>query len=185
MTGATNRNARMRQRWLTLLLPGILCLGAACALMSKPVTLAPVGPDPYGRPTSGPMGFLEVYTTVKCYPYDRQWYYAHTAYGVYGPDDKRVKSVGNDVYMYVVEPEVVDLPPGWYSIVGWADGNILVRVPVLIEAGRLTQVNLETKGKASFTGPGTNNLVRMDDGRIVGWPADRAASPPAQPAAGP
>lgn len=167
----------MSKRVLTLLLPVILALAISCAFLPNPVALAPVGPGPYGRPTSEPTGFLEVYTTVKRYPYDHQWYDAHTAYGVYGADGRRVKSVGNAVYVYALEPEVVSLPPGSYSVIAWADGYELVKVPVIIRAGLLTEVNLETQGQAAFPGARTNEMVRMEDGRIVGWPADVTTPP--------
>jgi hypothetical protein len=167
----------MSKRVLTLLLPGILSAATSCALLQKPVALAPVGPGPYGHATSAPTGFLEVYTAVKCYPYDRQFYYAHTAYGVYDTSGRRVKSVENEVYYHSLEPEVVSLPPGSYSVVGWADGYELVKVPVIIKTGLLTEVNLEAHGKAAFPGASTNDMVRMEDGRIVGWPANVTTLP--------
>lgn len=167
----------MSKRVLTLLVPAILSLAISCALLPTPVALAPVGPGPYGHPTSAPTGFLEVYTTIKRYPNDHQWYDAHTAYGVYDAGGRRVKSVSNAVYVYLVEPEVVNLPPGSYSVVGWADGYELVKVPVIIKAGLLTEVNLETHGKATFSGASTNDMVRMEDGRIVGWPANLTPAP--------
>jgi hypothetical protein len=85
--------------------------------------------------------------------------------------------VDNEVYFHSLGPEVVTLPPGSYSVVGWADGYELVKVPVVIQAGLLTQVNLEAHGNAEFPGARTNDMVRMEDGRIVGWPASVSASP--------
>jgi hypothetical protein len=167
----------MSKRILMLLLPATLSLATSCAFIPKPVALAPVGPGPYGHATTAPTGFLEVYTAVKCYPYDRQFYYAHTAYGVYDTGGRHVRSVDNESYFHSLEPEVVSLPPGSYSVVGWADGYELVKVPVIIKAGLLTQVNLETHGEAAFPGARTNDMVRMEDGRIVGWPAGVTTSP--------
>jgi hypothetical protein len=55
--------------------------------------------------------------------------------------------------------------------VAWADGYELVRVPVVIKAGQLTEVNLETNRNSPIPATAEGDVVRMDDGRIVGWSA--------------
>ncbi len=167
----------MKNRYPAALFLTILSLFASCALTQKPVLLEPIGPGPATPAASAPAGFLKVDTTVKCYPYDRQFYYAHTAYGVYDADGHRVRSVQNEASFHSSEAALVTLPAGSYNIMGWADGYELVKVPVVIKSGLLTEVNLEAHNKLTLLGAKQGDIVRMADGRVVGWSANVTTSP--------
>src|SRR5208282_2288180 len=110
-------------------------------------------------------GFLIVYTAVKTYPLDAESFYrGHTDYGIYAPNGARVMSVRNDATYHGLEPKLVSLPPGDYTVRGWADRFELVKVPVEVKAGRVTVVNLETGQNGRFAGAKSDELVHMPDG---------------------
>ncbi len=157
--------------WRIMAVLSVPPLLASCVLMPKPLELGMVGPGPNAPSVPPPTGALKVYTAVKCYPYDHQFFYAHTDYGVYAMDDHRVKSVRNAASFLDLNPAIVALPAGTYHVVAWAKGYDLVRVPVVIEAGRLTTVNLEDGVPKPAPSGKAGDLVRMPDGRIVGWSA--------------
>ncbi|MGD1019042.1 MAG: hypothetical protein ABSA12_06955 [Verrucomicrobiia bacterium] len=164
------------KRLLMLCWLGVSTFAMSCALTTKPVMLGTVGPDPSAQAASSTTGFLKVYSAVKCYPYDRQYYFEHTDYGVYDAAGKRVKSVRNAAGFHDPTPALVTLPAGAYNVVAWADGYELVKVPVVIKAGQLTEVNLEANRKPSIPATAEADVVRMYDGRVVGWSAAGAMS---------
>jgi len=170
-TGMGSMALEWARHLAVVLLLGILPLVVSCGVEPKTVTLQPVEPGPIGQRAAVATGYLKVYTAVKSYPYDRQYYYAHTAYGIYDLDGHRVRSVDNEASFHTPVPEVVPLPAGRYNVVAWADGYELVKVPVMIELGRLTVVNLENHGRAGLPEDGHGDLVRTSDGRVVGWSA--------------
>ena len=159
------------KQWPMLCWLGVSIFAMSCALTTKPVVLGTVGPDPSARAASTLTGFLRVYSAVKCYPYDRQYYFGRTDYGVYDTKGNRVRSIQNAARFHDLAPALVTLPAGAYNVVAWADGYELVRVPVVIKAGQLTEVNLEANRKPSIAATTEGDVVRMDDGRIVGWSA--------------
>lgn len=71
-------------------------------------------------------------------------YHPHTDYTLYSADGERLKEIKNKVYPYDEEPASVTLPAGKYTVEALAKGYARVRVPVIIEAGRLTSVDLES-----------------------------------------
>jgi len=155
----------------------LLALATACTLTSTPsLVLGPVGPAPETNPKAPPPpttgdGYLEVLTAMRNYSSDRQAFRIHTAYGIYTPDGTRIKSVQNARSLNTPEPQVVPLPTGTYAIEAWAEGLILVKVPVVIQSHRLTRVNLEAGDADLAKNARSDQLIRLPDGRIVGWSA--------------
>jgi hypothetical protein len=151
---------------------GLACLAVAC-MTQQPVTLSrAIGPAPTGPIQSTSKGFLTVYTAMKTYPVDDETYYrAHTDYGIYDTSGRLLRSVRNAAFYHDPNPKVVALPPGRYTVSGWADRFQLVKVPVVIEPGRTTIVNLEAGGNKRFQGAKDSDVVRASDGRIIGWSA--------------
>lgn len=158
----------------------LLALATACAFTPTPsVVVAPVGPAPDRRlpaPAATDVGYLEVRTAMRAYVSEREMNRIHTAYGIYTPDGRRFKSVQNAQSLNSPEPQVIALPPGAYAIKAWADGLILVKVPIVIESQRLTRVNLEAGDAELAKQAKPEQLVRLPNGRIVGWSA--TATPP-------
>ena len=166
----------MANRLPVLLWLVAMSLAVSCALVPSPITLQTVGPSPYGSPEPVSTGRLRVDTAVKCYCYDRQSYCVHTDYGIYDANGDRLRSVRNAASFHTLDPAVVSLSPGSYSIVAWADGYELVKVPVVIRPGRVTVVNLETDKNKRFPDAQADDMVRMADGRMVGWSANAVAN---------
>ena len=104
------------------------------------------------------------------------FYRVHTNYGVYAPDAARVTTVRNAVSTRSEESALVSLSPGKYSVEGWADRFELVKVPVEIEAGHVTVVNLEACKNRRFAGAKSDELVRTPNGLVIGWAARLTAN---------
>ena len=94
----------------------------------------------------------------------------HTPYTVYAADGKKAKSCQNHAGPDDQVPFIVPLEPGSYDVYAEAAGLGRVKVPVLIQRGRITTVFLERGGMPSKTealmlgAP----VVRAPDGRIIG-----------------
>ena len=86
-------------------------------------------------------------------------------------DGRLLKKIHNNDDTMLQRPVGVGLPAGKYSVQARANGYGLVSVPVMIQAGRNTVVHLE--GGSNFGNHPANdtNMVRLPDGRIVGWRA--------------
>ena len=148
---------------------GLVALAGACSTGPVAVNTV-VGPGPLVQTQATAKGFLTVYTLMKTYPVDEEtWYRAHTDYGIYDTSGQRVMSVRNAATYHDPSPKVVELPAGHYTIQGWGDGYALYKVPVVIQAGRVTTVNLEANANQLFQGAKASDLVRTSDSIIVGW----------------
>jgi hypothetical protein len=157
----------------SLMAVGVTSLAAACAIQQPVVLHSPVGPAPMVQAQSTSKGFLTVYTAMKTYPEDEETYYTvHTDYGIYDTSGHRVMSVRNAATYHDPTPKTVTLPEGTYTIQGWTDGYQLLKVPVVIKAGRATIVNMEAAGNNRFPGAKDSDIVRAPDGRIIGWSAN-------------
>lgn len=69
-------------------------------------------------------------------------------------------------------PTVVRLPEGHYKILAEADGFGRVTVPVVIQWGKLTEVNLETWGRKKTPIIDEAAVVQLPNGYVVGWRAE-------------
>jgi hypothetical protein len=78
-------------------------------------------------------------------------YHAHSSYAIYTSDGKLFKKVENHVSPNDEVPEIVTLPVGVYMIEARSEKDGYVRVPVAINEGRRTILNLELwESKARF-----------------------------------
>lgn len=159
-----------------------LCIVVAPALVScastRPVaTLEPVGPAPAGVRGTEPAekGILKVYSLKGVYNDEGVHYHPHTAYTVYSSDQPRPKQVQNARAPYDEEPVSLKLPPGRYEIEALAEGYVRVRVPVIIEAGRLTTLHLEASQRPALAQREAADWVRLPSGGVVGHRAELAA----------
>jgi hypothetical protein len=162
-----------------LMAVGLASLAVAC-MTQQPVTFSnAVGPDPTVDQTpSTSNGFLTVYTTTYSYSasdiyplYDMTYYRVHTDYDLYDASGRLLKNISNASTYHGPNPQVVALSPGRYTVAGLADGDQLVKVPVVIAPGRTTVVNLEANKNKHFQGAKDSDVVRASDGRIIGWSA--------------
>jgi len=148
-------------------LPGV----AACATTS--VTVAPVGPGLTSRSVSGAAGYLKVFTATHQVDVDFEAYFhPHAGYRVEDNAGRTVKFVPNHSSDEDEAPDVVGLPPGRYNVVGESTWYGIVTVPVVIEQGKTTMVQLDGRWHG---GAHDDSLVHLPDGETIGWsvPAPR------------
>ena len=75
---------------------------------------------------------------------------------------------------------MVPLPPDSYEVKANARGFGLVTIPVVIEPGKLTMVNLQRGENPVVASVAKSNAVLLGDYRIVGWRANSSAWPESQ-----
>lgn len=162
----------------TFCLLGIVPMLVSCA--SPPITLAPVGPNPFaGRPSSTRAGYLQVFSRLSLQNDDQNQggsggdpsWYQHTDYNLYDAKGKLVKRVGNTVGHYSTSPRVVALRPGNYTLRAQAKEWLSVKVPVVIEPGRTTKVHLDENWEPPAGTPKAE-VVSAPGGYPAGWSAD-------------
>jgi hypothetical protein len=162
--------------YTALFLLGIIPLLESCA--SHPITLAPVGPNPYAGGTSDVgTGQLQVFSSLAEQSdnqnqgsKDAVWY-QHTDYNVYDARGKLVKHVDNTVGHYEKAPRLVSLPAGQYIVSAQSRDALSVKIPVVIERGRTTKVHLDENWRLPPSTPNTE-VVSAPGGYPVGWRAD-------------
>ena len=137
--------------------------------------LPAVGPDPTSQTEAHRRGRLEVYTAYANPAGSRPMLQpAHTDYTIFLNDSWFAERVHNYRHADQAQPKLVTLPPGTYDI--WAHasdtngGSFAVVMPVVIEAGRATQVYLDGEWRPRDLGTG-DQLVRLPTGEPVGWSA--------------
>lgn len=160
---------------------GLAALLWGCAADQHPrFALEPVGPVSGGRPSGRDTGtgFLEVYSRTDPYSSGGITFYRRTAYSVYTPERKRVKTVSNAGGYSDHRPFTLRLPAGRHLVYAESQRFGWVEVPVLILANRLTAVHLDDRDRRDLLGVPEELLVRLPDGRIAGR---RAESPPSNP----
>jgi len=119
----------------------------SCASARKVAALEPVGPAPLATSVAAKRTerSLKVYSLRGIYNDEGVNYHPHTDYTIYSGDGERVKEVKNKIYPYSEEPASVSLAAGRYTVEALAKGYERVRVPVIVEAGRATSVDLESR----------------------------------------
>lgn len=121
---------------------GLTCLIMGCS--SAPVAVAPVGPNPVGLNYEMSNGQLEVFSAlIGRSEGNNPCWYQHAGYTVYSAQGLCVKHADNTVGHYEQRPRLVSLPLGKYFVRAGAKDYLSVKVPVVIEAGRVTKVHLD------------------------------------------
>jgi hypothetical protein len=110
------------------------------------MVLAPVGPAAVQAASAGSQGSLVVYSACDPTAHFNSLPYArfYTDYRIFSQDGQLLQAVRNNPSPSVPGPSKVELPPGQYRVVARANGYGEVTVPVIIAAGRLTTVHLNT-----------------------------------------
>jgi len=155
-----------------------ISLLAGCAI--TPVTLDSVGPAPTrSKPSqfvSTGQGWLRVYTATKVVPDGKDSYsYPHTGYRIYTESGRLLEYVPNHVDPVDESVTLVRIPAGKYNVLARSEPYNLVLVPIVIQAGKTTEVHLGAHWKAP-TNVSTNQIVYFPDGRPVGWKGSLADS---------
>jgi hypothetical protein len=154
----------------------LMLLTSLSACSAQTITLqTPVGPAP--SLAQRRVGRLIVYTATYAPTMEQSEYSVHTDYTIATANDKVIERVDNATGTFNSKPATVPLPSGEYHVRAQYDAGGFVVVPVVIEAGKTTIVDLD--GEALPQHPDENpDKVRLPDGHVVGWRAtDSAVSP--------
>jgi hypothetical protein len=103
----------------------------------------PVRPSGLDFRTDLRQGYLKVYSAIDKFNDGDAWYFPHSSYAIYTTDGKLLKNVENHNSRSDEIPEVVVLPVGSYTIVGRAEKDGYVRLPVVINEGQQTILDLD------------------------------------------
>ena len=167
----------------------VVCM-AGCASPTQFAVSEPVGPAPTGQAHTLSGSSLEVYSArvrapVDVYKEEFLWNNdfgrndflyepAHSDYSIYTRDGKVLEHVRNARNPEDPKPAVVPLAPGTYEIKAKARDFGLVTVPVVIEPGKLTVVNLQREKNPVVEPVARTNAVVLGGYEVVGW---RASGP--------
>jgi hypothetical protein len=150
----------------------LLCATAAPCLAgctTTSLTVAPVGPGADSRSVAGADGFLKVFTATHKVDVDFEAYFnPHASYRVEDVSGRTVKFVQNHSSDQDEAPDMVGLPAGRYNVVAESTWYGMVTVPVVIEQGKTTVVQLDGRWRG---GAHNTALVHFPDGETVGWSA--------------
>jgi hypothetical protein len=83
-------------------------------------------------------------------------YYAHSSYAIYTTGAKLFRNVENHISSNDEIPEVVTLPVGSYVIEARSESDGYVRVRVVIQTGRRTIIDLDSRNNESPSGIARN-----------------------------
>jgi hypothetical protein len=138
---------------------------AGCS--STPIKLDPVGPAPSSAYV--PNGWLKVFSATKSVPNgDDTYYYPHQGYRIYTGSGKLLEFVPNHIDNMDESATLLKIPAGKYEVLARSEPYNMIIVPVVIQAGKTTEVHLGAHWKAPSNAP-TNEIVYFPDGRPVGW----------------
>ncbi|HEY4215445.1 MAG TPA: hypothetical protein VGM84_28495 [Steroidobacteraceae bacterium] len=142
----------------------------ACAAPPTVIVPKAVGPQHVHRPTEGE---LLVYSATYVGIGEAGLYPVHTDYTVSDTSGKELERIANRSGPFASRPAPVDLPPGQYQVKALLQGSGYVVVPVVIEVGRQTVLDLD--GTALPQNVRSEEFVRLPDGRVIGWNAQVSA----------
>ena len=160
------------------ILAGVMAAALAVGCASSGTALhTPVGPSPAVAKTGDEDGLLKVFSAKEKedvvgneFPYSER-----TAYAIYDSQGNEVKGVqNNNKGEYGAEPKGIRLAPGTYHVKALAAVGMgeWVSVPVVIEAGRTTEVHLNGQWRSPSDTP-ENELVYSPSGFPMGWKAEK------------
>ncbi len=183
-------------------LGGVMAWLAGCASVPEVVVLEPVGPSG-GVQAAGPgNGSVRVYSARQRAPVDlnaeeffwnndfgkNEFLYGttRTAYTILDKDGKVFRHVDNKQVAKDGKPPLVTLPAGRYTVDTLAEvpGGLTetVRVPLIVETGLITSVHLEPGWKPAQEIFNPDTLVRLADGRFIGYRAEDVLNQCLEPA---
>jgi len=90
-----------------------------------------------------PQGYLRVSSATEQFNDGGLSYYAHSSYAIRTIDGKLFKRVENHISPSDELPEIVSLPVGSYIVEARSEKNGYVRIPITIEEGQRTSLDLD------------------------------------------
>jgi len=173
----------------------VACL-IGCASTSQIAISEGVGPAPTGLAEAQGKSVLQVYSARVKAPTDlnREEFLvnnrfgkndflceaAHTDYTICTRDGEVLQRVRNARNPNDPEPAQVPLPPGSYEVKANARGFGLVTIPVVVEPGKLTMVNLQRGENPVVSSVAKSNAVLLGGHLIVGWRANSSSGSESQ-----
>jgi len=133
--------------------PLILSFGGPTIVQARDESLlspGPVRPSGLDYRTDLRQGYLKVYSAIEEFKDGDTWYFPHSSYTIYTTDGKLLKNVENHNSRSDEIPEVVVLPVGSYIIVARAEKDGYVRLPVVIDEGQQTILDLDVWGRKTL-----------------------------------
>jgi len=129
-----------------LIAPLALCFGGSTVVQAggkDPLSPGPVRPGNLDYRTELPQGYLKVYSATDKFNDGDAWYFPHSSYAIYTIGGKLFKNVKNQGSPEDEIPEVVALPVGSYVVEARSERDGYVRVPVVVQAGQRTILDLD------------------------------------------
>jgi len=164
--GRIEPNTKTTLRKIVFLLAASLLL-ASCASVSPVILHDTVGPA-LALANQEQNGSLRVYTaTAWMSDGDGPLVLGYTNYKIEAGDDSLVQPVSNGGD----EPARVSLPKGIYVVEAESESSGTVRVPVLIETDKTTEIYLEREKDWKPLGIPSADLVRLPNGQAIGFRA--------------
>jgi hypothetical protein len=109
----------------------------------NPLFLGTVQPGRLDYRTELRQGYLKVYSAIDEFKDGDAWYFPHSSYEIYTIGGKLLKNVANHISGSDEIPEIVALPVGFYTVVARAEKAGYIRVPVVINEGQQTILDLD------------------------------------------
>ncbi|MFO1475931.1 MAG: hypothetical protein U1F98_04685 [Verrucomicrobiota bacterium] len=157
--------------------PLLIAVMAGCASRAGVVLHQPVGPGhPQTASRSRRQGELIVYSAPEAADPANAYQVSHTSYKILAPDGKLLRRIDNRCGSFYSQPVTVDLAPGQYEIEAQAVNAGRVIVPVLIEDGRTTVVDLDETQFPQDVPKDSPDWVRLPNGIVIGAAAEPAGS---------
>jgi hypothetical protein len=110
----------------------------------------PIRPGHLDYRTESTEGSLTVYITADEFNDGSAWYFPRSFYAIYTIDGKLFKNVKSQHSADEEIPDVVALPFGSYMVVARSEKGRYIRLPVVIEAGQRTILDLDLREKGSL-----------------------------------
>jgi hypothetical protein len=141
---------------------------AACAT-HPPLAVVPPESSSTTSPVSGTgNGDLVVYSATFAPTLEEGEYPAHTDYTIATVSDRIIEHVTNQTGSFDKRPATVSLASGAYHVRAQYDRGGFVTIPVVIEVGKITTLDLD--GAAMPRGTSAPpQPIRLPDGKVVGW----------------
>ncbi len=145
---------------------------AGCATRPRIVVNQPVGPGaPHVSRRKG-QGELVVYSALEVADPDDYYHPTHSGYTIFNGGGQVFREVDNRAGSFYQEPVTVSLPAGNYKVRARATNSGTVIVPVVIEDGQTTVVDLEGATLPQTRKRPGDQFVRLPDGQIIGTRAE-------------
>ncbi|MGC1323177.1 MAG: hypothetical protein WA849_13415 [Candidatus Udaeobacter sp.] len=129
---------------LLIVLPA-LCFGGSSVVKvdSDPLSITVVQPETLNDPTESAQGYLQIYSAIDEFNDGGLACYSHSSYAIYTIEGELFKTVENHISFGGESPELVALPAGFYLVIARSNRQGDIRIPVAIEKGQLTVLDLD------------------------------------------